>query len=96
MLALSNAMPDFGGEGNTHGAGAREGHALINQAVPVEDQVARIAERLTSEYAERVPSDVVQEMVDAAYRPMKKAKVTQFVPVLVDRTVRQQLRDDHV
>ena len=95
MLALSSAMPDFGGEGNTHGA-AGEGHALINQAVSVEDQVAKIAERLMSEYAERVPSGVVRKMVAAAYRPMKRAKVTQFVPVLVDRTVREQLRHDHV
>lgn len=61
-------------------------------AVTVEDQVAKVAERLASEYADRVPNGVVREMVDAAYGPMKRAKVTQFVPVLVDRTVRERLR----
>ena len=61
-------------------------------AVTVEDQVAKVADRLASEYADRVPNVVVREMVDAAYGPMKRAKVTQFVPVLVDRTVRERLR----
>ena len=70
----------------------RGGTALNVSAVTVEDQVARVAERLECEYADRVPTGVVQQLVDAAYTPMKKAKVTQFVPVLVDRTVREQLR----
>jgi enoyl-CoA hydratase/carnithine racemase len=74
----------------------RRRYALIDTVVPVEDQVAKVADRLASEYAEQVPSTVVRKMVDAAYRPMKTAKVTQFVPVLVDRTVREQLRHEHV
>jgi len=70
----------------------RGGHALNVSAVTLEDQVAKVTERLTSEYADRVPGAVVQQMVDAAYRPMRQARVTQFVPVLVARTVREQLR----
>jgi hypothetical protein len=69
---------------------------LIDTAAGVEDQVAKVAERLADEYAEWVPGPVVKQMVDAAYRPMKTAKVTQFVPVLVARTVREQLRIQHV
>ena len=65
---------------------------MVEAAVPVELQVAKVAERLASEYADRVPGQVVRELVDAAFRPMRQARVTQFVPVLVDRTVRERLR----
>lgn len=65
---------------------------MVEAAVPVELQVAKVAERLASEYADRVPSGVVHELVDAAYDPMRQARVTQFVPVLVDRSVRERLR----
>lgn len=65
---------------------------MANSTGSVEKQVARIAERLANEYADQVPGVVVREMVDAAYRPLRTARVTQFVPVLVDRTVRERLR----
>ena len=84
-------MAEFGGTGTSR-RWVRGGHGLNTSAVNVEDQVAKVAERLASEYADQVPSGVVQQMVDAAYSPMKRAKVTQFVPVLVDRSVRERLR----
>ena len=58
----------------------------------VDAQVAHVTERLTAEYADTVPAGVVQNLVSEAYAPMREAKVTQFVPVLVDRSVRQRLR----
>jgi Protein of unknown function (DUF3562) len=58
----------------------------------VEDQVARVADRLAQEYAETVPDGVVRGLVTEAFRPLRDARVTQFVPVLVARSVRQQLR----
>ena len=58
----------------------------------VEAQVAHVAERLTAEYADSVPATVVLDLVAEAYTPMREARVTQFVPVLVDRSVRQRLR----
>jgi hypothetical protein len=58
----------------------------------VEDQVAKVADRLASEYADRVPDRVVRDLVHDAYAPLSSARVTQFVPVLVDRSVRERLR----
>jgi len=60
--------------------------------VRIEDQVAKVADRLVSEYADRVPGPVVRDLVHDAYEPLSTAKVTQFVPVLVDRSVRERLR----
>jgi hypothetical protein len=58
----------------------------------VESQVAKVADRLAVEYADKVPDGVVRELVDDAYGPLRTARVTQFVPVLVDRSVRERLR----
>jgi hypothetical protein len=66
----------------------------MTNATPVEEQVARIADRLTAEYGDSVGPNVVRELVDQAYSPFRQARVTQFVPVLVDRSVRQRLRRD--
>lgn len=60
--------------------------------LPVEEQVAHVADRLAVEYGETVGAGVVRELVDEAYSPFRQARVTQFVPVLVDRSVRQRLR----
>jgi hypothetical protein len=61
----------------------------------VEAQVAHVTERLTAEYADSVPAAVVQSLVSEIYAPLREARVTQFVPVLVDRSVRQRLRQAH-
>jgi hypothetical protein len=60
--------------------------------IPVEQQVASVTERLVHDYAGRVPDQVVRGLVDEAVSGYAEARVQQFVPVLVDRTVRQQLR----
>src|SRR4051794_39497052 len=65
---------------------------MVESPVGLEDQMAKVADRLASEYAGRVPDGLVRELVSNAYRPFRSARVTQFVPVLVDRSVRQQLR----
>lgn len=64
----------------------------MTDVIPVEEQVARVADRLTAEYGEKVGSGVVRKLVDEEYLPYRQARVTQFVPVLVDRSVRQRLR----
>ena len=64
----------------------------MTNATAVEEQVARIADRLTAEYGDTVGPGVVRDLVDQAYSPYRQARVTQFVPVLVDRSVRQRLR----
>lgn len=65
---------------------------MAQSPVRVEDQVAKVADRLVSEYANQVPDRVVRDLVRDAYVPLSSARVTQFVPVLVDRSVRERLR----
>lgn len=65
---------------------------MAQPSVRMEDQVAKVAERLANEYADRVPDGVVRDLVRDAYGPLSGARVTQFVPVLVDRSVRESLR----
>jgi F420-0:gamma-glutamyl ligase len=65
---------------------------MTNPLANVDDQVAKVADRLADEYADRVPAGVVRGMVTEAYTPIREARVKQFVPVLVDRSVRQRLR----
>ena len=65
---------------------------MTQPSVHIEDQVAKVADRLASEYAGRVPDGVVRDLVRDAYGPLSHARVTQFVPVLVDRSVRERLR----
>ena len=60
--------------------------------IPVEQQVATVMERLVHDYAGKVPDQVVRGLVDEAFSGYAEARVQQFVPVLVDRTVRQRLR----
>jgi hypothetical protein len=56
------------------------------------DQVDKVAQRLADEYSGTVPDPVVRSLVTEVYSEMSSAKVTQFVPVLVDRGVRARLR----
>jgi hypothetical protein len=56
------------------------------------DQVDKVAQRLSAEFSGRVPDPEVRRLVTEAYGEMSTAKVTQFVPVLVDRSVRNRLR----
>jgi hypothetical protein len=57
------------------------------------DQVSKVAQRLSDEYSGQVPDPEVRHLVDEAYHEMESAKVTQFVPVLIDRSVRRRLRE---
>jgi F420-0:gamma-glutamyl ligase len=65
---------------------------MPDSSTRIEDQIASVADRLESEYADRVPAGVVRGFVSEAFIPLRDARVTQFVPVLVDRSVRQRLR----
>ncbi|MDQ1746717.1 MAG: hypothetical protein QOD07_980 [Frankiaceae bacterium] len=59
---------------------------------PIEQQLAHVAERLSAEYRDKVGPGVVRELFEQARSSYRQARVTQFVPILVDRSVRQQLR----
>jgi hypothetical protein len=56
------------------------------------DQVDKVAQRLADEFSGTVPDPVVRGLVSEAYGEMATAKVTQFVPVLIDRNVRARIR----
>lgn len=60
------------------------------------DQVDKIAQRLSEEFSATVPDKVVRSLVTEVYGEMSTAKVTQFVPVLIDRKVRAELRHHRV
>ena len=62
------------------------------RTMPVDKQVEHVAERLVHDFAGRVADTEVRSLVTATYSTYSQARVKQFVPVLVDRTVRQQLR----
>jgi hypothetical protein len=64
----------------------------VDQPAGVDVQIAHLTDRLVQDFAGQVPDGVVRHLVDEAYVPYKGARVTQFVPVLVDRSVRQRLR----
>ena len=61
----------------------------IDQVVDV--QLTHVSDRLIHDYAGQVPGDVVRSLVAEAYGSFTAARVTQFVPVLVDRAVRERL-----
>lgn len=72
--------------------GAYSGGAMSATSLPVEKQVEHVAERLVHDFAGSVDDAEVRSLVSASYTEFSDAKVQQFVPVLVDRSVRQQLR----
>jgi hypothetical protein len=59
---------------------------------PLAAQVDKVAQRLADEFAGSFPDPVVRNLVSEVYGEMASARVTQFVPVLVDRGVRARLR----
>jgi hypothetical protein len=64
---------------------------LMVPTLNLADQVDKVAQRLSEEFS-TVPDQVVRSLVTEVYGEMSTAKVTQFVPVLVDRKVRHELR----
>jgi hypothetical protein len=60
------------------------------------DQVDKVAQRLSDEFAGMVPDQTVRSLVTEVYDEMSTAKVTQFVPVLIDRGVRAKLREQRM
>lgn len=65
---------------------------MTMSSAPIGQQVAAVTERLVQEFDGRVDADVVRALVAQTFEVYAEARVQNFVPVLVDRTVRQQLR----
>jgi hypothetical protein len=67
--------------------------ASLAKSSDTDDQVSNLEllDRLSTEYAD-VASTVVQRAVAGAERRMSTARVQTFVPILVERLAREQLR----
>jgi hypothetical protein len=57
----------------------------------MEKQLVAITDRLTQDYGDRVGEDTVRLLVAENVRELLEARITQFVPVLVDKAVRERL-----
>jgi hypothetical protein len=61
-------------------------------ALSLDEAVDKVAQRLADEFSPSFPDQTVRRLVDEVYGEFAAAKVTQFVPVLVDRGVRARIR----
>ena len=60
----------------------------------VDDHLARVVERLVRDFGAGVPEGSIRALVDEEHERYRDARIPHFVPVLVDRAVRQRLRTD--
>ena len=65
---------------------------MPQQTLDVSDQISRVTDRLAADYRGRIPEERIRTLVREAFAPYSSVPVTQFVPVLVDRSVRDRLR----
>lgn len=65
---------------------------MTPSSAPMEQQVASVEQRLVHEFDGRVSAEAVRALVQQTFAVYAEARVQSFVPVLVSRTVREQLR----
>jgi hypothetical protein len=56
------------------------------------EHVRALVTRLMREYGDRLPTDTVVEVVHSCYQPLAEARITAFVPTLVEHASRDRLR----
>lgn len=64
--------------------------AVLTREVP--DHVRALVTRLSQEYGEQVPAETVAEVVQSCYTPLAQARITAYVPTLVEKSSRDRLR----
>jgi hypothetical protein len=69
----------------------RERLAMV-PTLSLDEAVDKVTKRLSDEFSGSVPDPELRRIVTEVYGEMSSARVTQFVPVLVDRGVRARLR----
>jgi hypothetical protein len=69
----------------------RERLAMV-PTLSLAEAVDKVTQRLADEFSGSVPDPELRRIVTEVYGEMSSARVTQFVPVLVDRGVRARLR----
>ena len=58
----------------------------------IEVQVSRIEQRLVDDFSENVSQDLVRQYVREAHSALATARITQFIPILVEQQARGRLR----
>lgn len=53
-----------------------------------------VEDRLTQEFGERVSHSEIAERTRASFRRYHRARITTFVPIFVQRDVREELQKD--
>lgn len=56
------------------------------------EHVQTLVTRLTAEYGDRLGADTVADTVRSCYQPLAQARITAYVPVLVEHASRDRLR----
>ncbi len=62
------------------------------EPVRLDNQLARVRAQLHEQFDERVGSAVVDDALKSAAARFESARITQYVPTLVDRVARDTLR----
>src|SRR5664280_1328755 len=71
----------------------REGGHVTTAVLRQEpEHVRALVTRLIREYGDRLPTDTVVEVVHSCYQPLAEARITAFVPTLVEHASRDRLR----
>jgi hypothetical protein len=63
-----------------------------SDATELEQQVRAVIDRLTEEFAGKVPPDMVEHCTRDALAPLEDARVTTYLPVFVYRHARERIR----
>ena len=56
-------------------------------------QVSRVEQRLLDDFSENVSQDLVRQYVREAHSALATARITQFIPILVEQQARGRLRE---
>ncbi|MDX6284558.1 MAG: hypothetical protein QOG53_43 [Frankiales bacterium] len=57
----------------------------------IEVQVSRVEQRLVDDFSEHVSHDLVRQYVREAHSALATARITQFLPTLIERHARGRL-----
>ncbi|WP_406510554.1 three-helix bundle dimerization domain-containing protein [Streptomyces sp. NBC_00212] len=66
------------------------GANTVETALP--DPIQEVTDRLTASFAGLLTASVVRDVVQGCYEPLRDARITNYVPILVEHNSRTKLR----
>lgn len=63
------------------------------QTPDLTDRIREVNSRLKSEFGERIPPETIDQMASDSFESMKDATIADFVPLFVERSMRERLRE---